>query len=139
VTFVAAAIDLLSRTFAIEVHVANPEGDIKPAMLVELHVPIAQHENALTLPRSAVVLDELGPGVFVVKTTADGTIAERRPVVLGANAIGFVVVESGIDPGDQVIIQGQHSVSDGDAVEVSASHLVPPGAEALVSGLGSTS
>lgn len=139
VTFVAAAIDLMSRTFAIEVHAPNPDGDIKPAMLVELHVPIAQHENALALPRSAVVLDELGPGVFVVTTTPNGTVAERRPVVLGANAIGFVIVESGIDPGDQVIILGQHSVSDGDPVEVSASHLVPPGAEELVPGLGSTS
>jgi len=138
VTFVGAAIEPMSRTFPIEVHVANPKGDLKPAMLAELQVPRKQHLDVLTLPRSAVVLDELGSGVFVVEETAEGTIAKRRPIVLGADALGFVVVESGLDPGDEVIVLGQHSISDGDPVDVGGTHTGASGAGVLVPSLGAT-
>lgn len=138
VSFVGAAIEPMSRTFPIEVRVPNPEGDLKPAMLAELQVPRETHLDVLTLPRSAVVFDELGPGVYLATDSAEGTVAERRPVVLGANALGFVVIESGLEPGDEVIIQGQHGVAGGDPIEVSLRHLVPPGAEAIISSLGQT-
>jgi membrane fusion protein (multidrug efflux system) len=138
VSFVGAAIDPMSRTFPIEVRVPNPEGDLKPAMLAELHVPRKTHVDVLTLPRSAVVFDELGPGVYVVTESEGRTVAERRPVVLGANAVGFVVIETGLDPGDEVVIQGQHNLASGDAIEVSLRHTVPPGAEAILSSLQPT-
>ena len=137
-TFVGAAIEPMSRTFPIEVRVPNPDGDLKPAMLAELHVPRKTHMNVLTLPRSAVVFDEIGPGVYTVAESSEGAVVERRPVVLGANAVGFVVIESGLDPGDEVVIQGQHSLAGGDPIEVSLRHMVPPGAEAALSSLGQT-
>jgi len=138
VIFVGAAIEPMSRTFPIEVHVANPARDLKPAMLAELQVPRKQHVDVLILPRSAIVLDELGPGVFVVEETAEGTVAKRRPVVLGADALGFVVVESGLDPGDEVIVLGQHRISDGDPVDVGTSHTGGTGASVLVPSLGAS-
>jgi membrane fusion protein (multidrug efflux system) len=138
ISFVGAAIEPMSRTFPIEVRLRNTEGDLKPAMLAELHVPRKTHLDVITLPRSAVVFDEIGPGVYVTTESAEGTVAERRPVVLGANAVGFVVIESGLDPGDEVIIQGQHRVAGGDPVEVSLRHLIPPGAEEALSSLGQT-
>jgi len=119
VTFVGAAIDPMSRTFPIEVHTPNPAGDLKPMMLAELRVARVQHQSVLTVPRIAVVADELGPGVYVVTRTSEGTVARRLPVTLGANAIGYVIVSAGLDPGAEVIVLGQHSISDGDAVEVS--------------------
>ena len=119
VTFVGSAIEPMSRTFPIEVSVPNPDADLKPMMLAELLVARNRHEGVLTLPRTAIVTDELGPGVYVVRTTSEGAIAQRRAVVLGRNAVGFVIVEEGLDAGDEVIVLGQHSVSDGDPVEVS--------------------
>lgn len=119
VTFVGAAIEPLSRTFPIEVHIANPQGDLKPMMLAELRVSRKRHAGVLTLPRSAIVTDELGPGVYVVESGTGAKVARRRPVVLGADAVGFVIIASGLDAGDEVIVLGQHSISDGDPVEVS--------------------
>jgi RND family efflux transporter MFP subunit len=118
VTFVGAAIEMMSRTFPIEVATPNPDGDLKPMMLAELRVARVQHTDVLTLPRSAVVNDEIGPGVYVVERNGDSAVARRRPVVLGADAIGFVIVESGLSAGDEVVVLGQHSISDGDAVDV---------------------
>jgi RND family efflux transporter MFP subunit len=118
VTFVGAAIEPMSRTFPIEVRTPNPDGDLKPMMLAELRVVRTRHADVLTLPRSAIVTDELGPGVYVVEPASGGAVARRRPVVLGADAVGFVIVASGLNPGDEVVILGQHSISDGDLVEV---------------------
>jgi len=128
VTFVGSAIEPMSRTFPIEVSTPNPDGDLKPMMLAELLVARNRHDAVLTLPRNALVPDELGPGVYVVVDTPDGAIAQRRPVVVGPDAVGFVIIESGLDAGDEVIVLGQHSVSDGDPVEVSSRNgtAVPP-------------
>jgi len=119
VTFVGSAIEATSRTFPIEVQLPNPEGDLKPMILANVQVTRREYSDVLSVPRIAIVTDELGPGVFVVERGAAGPVARRRPVTLGADAVGFVVVESGLDPNDEVIVLGQHSVSDGDPVEVS--------------------
>ena len=116
-TFVGAAIDPLSRTFPIEVRTPNPNADLKPMMLAELRVARNRYADVLTLPRSAVVPDERGPGVYVVERGPEGAVARRRPVVLGADAVGFVIIASGLNAGDEVVILGQHSISDGDAVD----------------------
>jgi hypothetical protein len=38
--------------------------------------------------------------------------------VLGADAVGFVIIAEGLEAGDEVIVLGQHNVSDGDPVQV---------------------
>jgi RND family efflux transporter MFP subunit len=119
VTFVGSAIEATSRTFPIEVQVPNPARDLKPMILADVQVTRREYSDVLSVPRIAIVTDELGPGVYIVEKGAAGPVARRRPVTLGADAIGFVVVESGLDPGDEVIVLGQHSISDGDPVEVS--------------------
>ncbi len=119
VTFVGSAIDPMSRTFMIEVHTPNPDRDLKPMMLSELRVARNRHADVFTLPRAAIVTDELGPGVFVVVWGADGAVARRRAVELGADAVGFVIIAAGLEAGEEVIVLGQHSISDGDLVEVS--------------------
>lgn len=135
VTFVGSAIEATSRTFPIEVQLPNPEGDLKPMILANVQVTRREYSNVLSVPRIAIVTDELGPGVFVVERGAAGPVARRHPVTLGADAVGFVVVESGLDPGDEVIVLGQHSISDGDPVEVSGG--AAPSA-ATTSGAGPT-
>jgi len=41
-----------------------------------------------------------------------------RPVELGPTRRNLVVVEAGIEPGEQLIVVGQKIVSDGDRVHV---------------------
>jgi RND family efflux transporter MFP subunit len=118
VTFVGGAIEMLSRTFPIEVQTPNPDGDLKPMMLAEVRVVRVRHQDALTLPRSAVVNDELGDGVYVVEREVAGVVARWRPVTVGADAVGFVIVTNGLEPGDEVVVRGQHGLSDGDPLEV---------------------
>ena len=46
------------------------------------------------------------------------TVAEVRPVILGPTRRNLVVLESGIELGEQLIMVGQKSVADGDRVNI---------------------
>ena len=118
VTFVGAAIDTESRTFPIEVAVENADRSLKPSMVVRLDVTRAVLEDVILVPAEAVVRDERGTSVFVVAADTSGAVAARRVVELGPNAGDTVVLRSGVEPGDQIIVSGAGSLAEGDRVRV---------------------
>ena len=71
--------------------------------------------NALVVPSQAVQTGQKGQFIFVVK--ADST-AEIRPVVASSVVQGMTVIEKGLQPGEQVVIDGQMRVVPGGKVEV---------------------
>ena len=118
VSFAGSAINPSNRTFPIEVEVNNPDGRLKPEMIAEVFVSRERLDDVLVVPRAAVLRDEVGTSVFVV-TRQDGVIAAtRRTISLGAAYAGRVIVESGLEADDEVIVLGQTTVTEGDAVEV---------------------
>lgn len=76
-----------------------------------------RQEQVLAVPRSAVLQDDRGAYVFVVR---DGH-AHRVPVVTGIEADGLVGVSGALQPGDAIVISGNYELSDGMAVRMSPS------------------
>ncbi len=121
ISFVGSAIDNNSRTFPIEVELDNANGSLKPQMVAQLLVERDDLANVLVVPREAVLRDELGSAVFVVKRGSDSlATATRQSIKLGASYGGRVVVAEGLSAGDEVIISGQTLLTDGDFVRVVA-------------------
>ena len=122
VAFAGAAINPQSRTFPIEVAIANPDGRLKPEMTAQLAVTRRTFEDVLVVPQDAVVRDEGGQSLFVVAQadTAGGNAltARRLDVRLGAASNGRVVVTGGLEAGERVVVLGQNSLAEGDPVEV---------------------
>jgi membrane fusion protein (multidrug efflux system) len=117
-TFVGSAIDAGSRTFPVEIRLDNADRALKPAMSVRLFITRNQLKDVLVVPQHAVLLDESGYGAFIVESGTEGRVARRRSVELGASYAGYVVVTDGIEAGDEVVVLGQHNLTDGNAVEV---------------------
>ena len=118
VTFAGAAIDTQSRTFPIEVAVENADRSLKPSMVVRLDVTRDILEDVIVAPTEAVVRDERGTSVFVVARDSSGAVAARRVVDLGANAGETVVIRSGVEAGDQIIVSGAGDLAEGERVRV---------------------
>ncbi len=118
VEFVGGAIDAASRTFPIEVRVENRDGVLKPEMTARLFVTRDRLADVLVVPQTAILLDESGYGAFVVGTQDGKRVANRRSVSTGASYGGYVVITSGIEAGEEVVILGQQNLTEGDAVEV---------------------
>lgn len=73
---------------------------LKPGMSVEVEVVIARHDNVLMVPAAAVVETSQGHACWV--ETANGW--ERRALKLGDSSDMFLVVESGLTDGDEVVL-----------------------------------
>ena len=125
VSFVGRAVDPQSRTFPIEIVIDNPDGTIKPEMVARVEVTREIIEDALVVPRAAVIRTENGHIVYLIETREGIPTAVQRDLVPGPD-FGAYVVATNLQPGDEVIVLGQSRVIDGDRVEIATRHPVSP-------------
>lgn len=118
IEFVGTAVNETNRTFPVEVVVPNPDGVIKPGLVAQVEVARRTVEAAIQVPQNAVSRAEEGYVVYVAVERDGMMIAEERVVQPGASAGGRVVIESGLNPGEAVIVVGQQLVATGDLLRV---------------------
>jgi len=107
-----------SNTFDLRVLVDNPDYSILAGMAVTLQLDAQEHREVVVVQQDVVVESESGRSVYV----AQEGVARRRAVALGPIAGDRVVVTEGLQPGDQLIIEGQRSLHDGQKVEIVTGH-----------------
>ena len=81
---------------------------LKPGMSAEVEVIINQHEDVLTIPVTAVV--ETAQGDFCWVKMAEGV--KRHSLQLGDTNDNFIVVEAGLDEGDEVVLDPMASITE---------------------------
>jgi membrane fusion protein, multidrug efflux system len=108
-------------SFLVRAVLPNPRRELRPGMFVTAKVEGAMRPDAIVVPQLAVQQGSNGHLVYVVKP--DGT-AEVRPVVVG-DYYGEkdIVITSGLQAGDRVVVEGVLKVVPGRPVKV-----VEPGA-----------
>lgn len=115
ITFLDNSVDQTTGTIRLKAAFDNSRKQLWPGQFVNLFIRLAVRKNAVVVPSQALQTGQKGQFVFVVK--ADAT-AEIRPVVPGPVLKGMTVIESGIQPGEQVVIDGQLRVVPGGRVEI---------------------
>lgn len=116
VSRVAPTVDVLNRTFGVEVDVPNndPRAPLKPGSFARAEVETRVDENVLTVPPAAVVTFAGVTKVFV----ADGDKAKAVPVRVGRRDRDWVEVSGALKPNERVITSGQTQLVDGSAIRV---------------------
>ena len=114
VSRVSPVVDPQTGTFKITVEIVDKERRIKPGMFGRIGVVQDVHENALQIPRSAIVDDQGAASVFVIEEDR----AIRRAVSLGYGNRGMVEITSGLEDGEQVVTVGQASLKQDSHVTV---------------------
>ncbi len=117
VTALAQAANLKTRAFEATVELPNPEGELLPGMIASVSLRSdtdASKEKSLVVAQDWLVTRRDGVGVFI---EVDGK-ARWRDVELGDILRRQVVVESGIEAGDALIIVGHRDLVEGDPVLV---------------------
>ena len=66
-------------------------------------------DDRLRVPKDAVVHDADAPYVFVL----DGNFAQKRPIEIGEERDGAVIIKSGVFAGEQVILSKDKALKDG--------------------------
>jgi RND family efflux transporter MFP subunit len=120
ITYTGSAVNPGNRTFPVELILPNPGGFIKPEMVANVALVRRVHEDAFVVPQESVVRTENGYVVFLVMEEGGITVAERRAVELGAAQANQVLVRSGLEGGERLIVVGQQIVADQDRVNIVA-------------------
>src|SRR6266446_1919826 len=101
--FVDNSLDRSSGTIHARATVPNHDLFLAPGQFARLSVTVAPAAQAALLPDSAVVLDQSQHLVMTV--AADGTVTPKI-VQTGELRGGLRVINSGLEPGDRVVVDG---------------------------------
>ena len=101
-----------SRTFPVEVSLDNASGALRAGMRAIVDIPKRDYRDAVVIPRDAVLQGIEGTEVLIVV----GDRVERRDVTLGAGRGNFVVVESGLDGTESLVVRGHRLLVPGESV-----------------------
>lgn len=72
--------------------------------------------TVLTLPAVAIAGSEEKPAVWVVTRQGDAASVSERAVSVVAIVDGQAQIASGVEPGEEIVIRGVHSLTEGQAV-----------------------
>jgi RND family efflux transporter MFP subunit len=84
-----------------------------PGALCNVRVILKVDPQAVVAPREAVQTSQTGVFVFVVTDN----VAKVRPVKVARLVDGYAVIESGLEGGETVVVDGQLLLTDGSRVE----------------------
>ena len=114
VTRVSPIVDPETGTFKITIEIQDPERRIKPGMFGRFGIVYDKHENALQVPRSAILEEDGETSVFVVVDDK----ARRKAVTTGYSNKGMVELTDGIEDTDRIITVGQVGLKEDATVTV---------------------
>jgi multidrug efflux system membrane fusion protein len=115
IEFFENAIDATTGTISLKATFDNPQERLWPGTFVNVSVMLSVEQNALVVPQAAVQVGQSSTYVFVV--TPDNT-AEMRPVQVSRTIAGKSVIAKGLEPGEQVVTDGQLRLTNGSRVEI---------------------
>lgn len=117
---ISPVVDSGSGTFRVVCAFENSP-QLRPGMFGRIEVVYDQREDALTVPRIALLEDEGEPAVYVVQ----GNKARKVPVQIGYSSGELAEVRAGLKEGDQVVTAGKVAIRDGSEVQVIVPAAVP--------------
>jgi membrane fusion protein (multidrug efflux system) len=108
------SVDQETGTYIMEASFPNPTGLILPGQFARVRAPYETLKNVVVIPRKAI--SEL-QGLFRVYVVDSAGLVSVREIGLGPNTGDDVVVESGLEKGETVIVEGIQKVRPGMTVE----------------------
>ncbi len=120
VEFVYPQLDLSTRTLKVRLRFDNPNETLKPNMYADITIYSGQARSRLTIPREAVIYT--GEGARVVVSLGKGRYVVR-PVKLGLESEGRIVVSEGLKLGESVVTSAQFLIDSESNLKASLGRL----------------
>lgn len=120
-------IDTTTGTLKLRASFDNDDGSLFPNQFVNIELLVDVLRGATVAPNSAI--QRGAPGTFVYIVNADNTVSVRK-VELGAGTAENVAVNSGLAPGDRIVVDGADKLREGSKIslrEIAPSPTAPAG------------
>ena len=113
INFVDVSVNRSTDTILVRATFPNPKGALIDGQLVQVILDSGTPEEKVLVPQAALIADQAGTYIFVVE---NGKAVVKR-IKIGAEVGTDVVVEQGLDGGEQVIVQGLQGIRPGATVQ----------------------
>jgi len=111
VTMIENTVDAATGTVPVRATMPNKDELLWPGTLVRVRLTFRE-EEAVAIPTAALQISQAGPFVFVVKNG----VASVQPVKVARQLESETVLESGLDGGETVVVEGQLRLTNGSRV-----------------------
>lgn len=110
VDFAEPQVDPNTGTFSVRAEMPNPQRVLLPGQFTKVRLLLDVRENATVVPLKSVIIEKGGANIFVMRR--DSTV-EKRFIELGPEIDNNVVVQRGLVPGENVVVEGFHKLMPG--------------------------
>ncbi|MCU1286008.1 MAG: efflux transporter, family, subunit [Acidobacteriales bacterium] len=120
-SFIDNTVDAATGTIKLKGTFNNTDRRLWPGQFVDVVLTLTSEPNAIVVPSQAIQTGQQGQYLFVI----NGDIADLRRVTVKRTVGGESVIQSGVKPGERVVIDGQIRLVKGSKVEIKASKDIP--------------
>ena len=110
-----AAIDPTTGTLTLEADFPNPDGIVLAGQFARVRGRAEERENAIVVPQRAVMEVQ---GLFQVAVVDDDGVVDVRQVQMGPRVDDEWIVESGLEAGERIALEGLQRLRTGATVVV---------------------
>ena len=119
VDFAEPQVDPKTGTFSVRAELGNHERQLLPGQFTKVKLLLDVREQAVVVPVKAVVIEEGGAYVYVVRR--DET-TEKRFIETGPEVGNNVVVERGLSKGEVIVTEGYNKLAPGVKIRQAEGH-----------------
>lgn len=119
VTLIGTSIDPANRTFEVEAGIQTQSGLLKPNLLAVMLIKDDEQKDVVSIPQEMVQQEVSGKDFVYIKGEGeDGPIAKKVYVRTGKSYSGNVVIEEGLQGGEELILQGARGLAENEPIKV---------------------
>ena len=113
INFVDVSVNRSTDSILVRATFSNPKGTLIDGQLVQVILESGSAEEKVLVPQAALIADQAGTYIFVVE---NGKAVVKR-IKIGSEVGADVVVDQGLNGGEQVIVQGLQGARPGALVQ----------------------
>jgi multidrug efflux system membrane fusion protein len=132
--FLDNAVDSLTGTVVAKARFQNQANALWPGEYVRVTAELEVQPNAVAVPTRAVVAGQEGSYVYVV---GNDRTAKVRPITVGRAVGELTTIEKGLEPGEQVVVDGQSRLIPNAKVDAKSATPLPGNAAPTTTQAGS--
>ena len=120
-------IDVTTGTYKLKATFSNDNNILFPNQFVNVHLLVDTKHNVTIVPVAAI---QRGPQGTYVYTAGQGNAAKIQAVTISQTTGNLVGLSAGVNPGENVVIDGQDKLQDGTKINPSQAPMPAPAAPA---------
>jgi Cu(I)/Ag(I) efflux system membrane fusion protein len=133
ISYVDPTINPKTRVAQARLEAANKSQNLKPEMFVSgiIQSNLGGESAAITVPKTAIMWTGKRSVAYVKNTTAQGVSFKMRQVTLGTTLGDSYLIESGLQPGEEIAVNGTFSIDAAAQLAGKPSMMNPEGGVAM--------